>query len=97
MALCTAAPRRRFCSIYRVRPRRWSPATTVIRWPEGPGGPALGIAAIGSFIAGTVGVIGLTSSGAHRGICVEVRAAGEICPGAARPANGSDPFRELNH
>ena len=33
------------------------------RWPKGRAGPALGIAAFGSFIAGTVGVIALTITG----------------------------------
>ena len=48
---------------------------------KGRAGPALGIAAIGSFIAGTVGVIGLDLCGAPPGgIRAEIRPSGIFCP-----------------
>ena len=45
----------------RARPRRSSRASTATRWrAQGRAGPALGIAAFGSFIAGTLSVLGIT-------------------------------------
>ena len=50
---------------------------------KGRAGPALGIAAFGSFIAGTVGIVGLDAPGAAAGrIGPEVRAAGVLLPDA---------------
>ena len=57
-AACTAARPPRSCSTPRVRARRWSPPSRATRWPEaGRAAPALATAAIGSFIAGTIGTL----------------------------------------
>ncbi len=45
-------------STSRARPPRWSPPSTGTRWrAQGRAGPALGIAAIGSFFAGSVATL----------------------------------------
>ena len=60
---------------------------------KGRAGAALGIAAIGSFVAGTVGHPGNDPVRADdRGIRPEFRPPGEVLPCRRRPAHGGDPF-----
>ena len=65
---------------------------------KGRAGVALGIAAIGSFIAGTVGVIGLTLfAPPDRRVCPQLRTAGEVLPRTRRASDGRYAVRGLHH
>jgi len=48
-----------------VRQLRSSPVSMVIKWHKRKAGPALAIVAIGSFIAGTIGIFGLVFLALH--------------------------------